>query len=215
MRHVLTHDSIDTRSHTPAHTRLLEHTPPYNRSWALVFKKGTDDQHFHFRLSSGGHHHEEASPQAKRLLRILQCFRRRLLVVTHTVWETTITDDCDERWVRLPSPTRSSMARTMHNGSVSNGSGPSLQVRVRVQPEPLLNRLSGLSINPNRQLGYGSIVNSQAVWIGLVVSGSHSGSIHWFNEGSCFWSMWIVSYQNRVFNNQGYVFACFAACNPD
>jgi len=27
--------------------------------------------------------------------------------------------------------------------------------------------------------------------------------------------MLIVSYRNRVFNNQGYVFACFAACNID
>ena len=30
MRHVSLHDTIDTPSHTPAHTRLLEHTPPYN-----------------------------------------------------------------------------------------------------------------------------------------------------------------------------------------
>jgi len=44
--------------------------------------------------------------------------------------------------------------------SVSNGSGPSLWVRVRVQPKLLSNRQSGLSINPNCQLGYGSMVNS-------------------------------------------------------
>ena len=30
MRHVSLHDTIDTSSHTPAHTRLLERTPPYN-----------------------------------------------------------------------------------------------------------------------------------------------------------------------------------------
>jgi hypothetical protein len=30
MRHVSLHDTIDTPSHTPAHTRLLERTPPYN-----------------------------------------------------------------------------------------------------------------------------------------------------------------------------------------
>jgi hypothetical protein len=30
MRHVSLHDTTDTPSHTPAHTRLLEHTPPYN-----------------------------------------------------------------------------------------------------------------------------------------------------------------------------------------
>jgi hypothetical protein len=47
--------------------------------------------------------------------------------------------------------------------SVSNGSGPSLRVRVRVQTEPLPNWLSGSSINPNCPLGYGSMVNSQPV----------------------------------------------------
>jgi len=30
MRHVSLHDTIDTPSHRPAHTRLLERTPPYN-----------------------------------------------------------------------------------------------------------------------------------------------------------------------------------------
>jgi len=30
MRHVSLHNTIDTPSHTPAHTRLLEHTPRYN-----------------------------------------------------------------------------------------------------------------------------------------------------------------------------------------
>jgi len=30
MWHVSLHDTIDTTSHTPAHTQLLEHTPPYN-----------------------------------------------------------------------------------------------------------------------------------------------------------------------------------------
>jgi hypothetical protein len=47
--------------------------------------------------------------------------------------------------------------------SVSNGSGPSLQVRVRVQTEPLPNWRSGSSINQNCPLGYGSMVNSQPV----------------------------------------------------
>jgi hypothetical protein len=64
--------------------------------------------------------------------------------------------------------------------SVSDGSGPSLQVQVRVQTEPLPNCRSGLSINPNRQLGYRSKVNSQPIWIGWVVSGSPSGSIYRF-----------------------------------
>jgi len=69
----------------------------------------------------------------------------------------------------------------LETASVSNGSGLSLRVRVEVQPEPLPNWRSGLSIYLNRQLGYGSMVNSQSIWIGQVVSGSPSGSIHRFN----------------------------------
>ena len=64
--------------------------------------------------------------------------------------------------------------------SVSNGSGPSLRVRVRVQTEPLPNWESGSSIYPNCARRYGSMVNSQPVWIGQVVSGSPSGSIYRF-----------------------------------
>jgi hypothetical protein len=64
--------------------------------------------------------------------------------------------------------------------SVSNGSGQSFRVRVRVQTEPLPNWRSGSSINPNCPLGYGSMVNSQPVGIGWVVSGSHSGFIYRF-----------------------------------
>ena len=64
--------------------------------------------------------------------------------------------------------------------SVSNGSGPSLRVRVRVQTEPLQNWRSGSSINPNCPVGYGSMVNSQPVRIGRVFSGSPSGSIYRF-----------------------------------
>jgi len=45
-------------------------------------------------------------------------------------------------------------------GSVSNGSGPSLRVWVRVQTEPLPNWRSGSSINPKCLLGYGYMVNS-------------------------------------------------------
>ena len=61
--------------------------------------------------------------------------------------------------------------------SDSNGSGPSLRVRVRVRTEPLPNWWSGLSTHPNCQFGYGSMQISQPVWIGRVVSGSPSGSI--------------------------------------
>jgi len=64
--------------------------------------------------------------------------------------------------------------------SVSNGSGPSLRVRVRVQTEPLPNWRSGSSINPNCPLGYSSIVNSQPVRVGRVFSGLPSGSIYRF-----------------------------------
>ena len=99
--------------------------------------------------------------------------------------------------------------------SVSKSCGQWLQIQVRVQPEPLPNWWARLSMNPNCQLGYGAMVNSQPVWIGRVVRGSPSGSIHWFNWGSFFWNMWIVSYQHRILNNQGYVLACFAACIID
>jgi len=97
--------------------------------------------------------------------------------------------------------------------SVANDSRLSLRVWVRVQPQPVPNWRCGLSIHAHCQLGYGSMLNSQSVWIGEVVSGPPSWSIHRFNYGSCFWSVLIVSYQNRVSNNQGCVFACFAACN--
>jgi len=47
--------------------------------------------------------------------------------------------------------------------SVSNGSGPSLCVRVQVQTELLPNWWSGSSMNPNCQLRYRSMVHSQPV----------------------------------------------------
>jgi len=97
--------------------------------------------------------------------------------------------------------------------SVRNGSGPSHPVRVRVQIEPLPHWHFGLSMNLNRQLGYGLMVNSQPIFVGRVDRGSPSRSIQRFDQASCFCSMLIVSCQNRVFNNQGYVFACFEACN--
>ena len=65
-------------------------------------------------------------------------------------------------------------------GSVINGSGPSLRVRVRVQTELLPNWRSGSSLNPNCLLGYRFMVNSQPVRIGRVVRGSPSGSIYRF-----------------------------------
>ena len=61
--------------------------------------------------------------------------------------------------------------------SVSNGSGPSLRVRVRVGTEPEPDWPSGFSINPNWRFGYGSIDISLPVWIGWVPSVLYSGSI--------------------------------------
>jgi hypothetical protein len=96
MRHVSLHDTVDTPSHTPAHTRLLEHIPLYNRLWAIAFNQGTEDLYFHFRLLSG-HCHREASPLAKQLPRTPPDFSQWLLDITRTVWETTRADDCDTR----------------------------------------------------------------------------------------------------------------------
>ena len=90
----------------------------------------------------------------------------------------------------------------LFKASVSNGSGPPFRVWVRVQTESLPNWRSGLSINPNCQLGYGLKVNSQPGWIRQVVSRSPSGSIYRLKSGSCFWSLLIVSYQNGALNNQ-------------
>jgi len=98
---------------------------------------------------------------------------------------------------------------------VSKGSGPSLRVRVRIQTELLPNWCSQWSIDPNSPLGYGSMVNSQPVWIGWGVSGSIRGSIYRYISGSCICSLLIVSYQNRVFSNQWCAFACCAVCNID
>ena len=61
--------------------------------------------------------------------------------------------------------------------SVSNGSGPSNWDRVWVRAQMLANRRSGLSIHLKRQFGSGSMLISQPVWLGRVVSGSPSGSV--------------------------------------
>jgi hypothetical protein len=55
------------------------------------------------------------------------------------------------------------IVRLLARVGVSNGSRPSLWVLVRVEPKPLLNWQFGLSKHPNRQLGYGSMVNSQPI----------------------------------------------------
>jgi len=93
---------------------------------------------------------------------------------------------------------RISCASQFTIAGVSTGSGLSLPVRVQVQTEPLPNWRSRLSMNGNIQFGYGSMVNSQPVWIGQVVSGSPSGSIYRFIYASYFWSFFIISYQNHI-----------------
>jgi len=61
--------------------------------------------------------------------------------------------------------------------SVSNGSRPSLRVRVRVGTKPEPDWWSGSSITPNCRFGYGSIDITLPVWIGRVPSRLYSGSI--------------------------------------
>jgi len=61
-----------------------------------------------------------------------------------------------------------------------NGTRLSFQVQVRVPTEPLPNWPSGLSMKLNNQVGYRSMVNSEPVRNGQVVSRSPSRSIYWF-----------------------------------
>lgn len=64
--------------------------------------------------------------------------------------------------------------------SLSNVTGPSLQVQVRVQSERLPHWGSGLSIHLNGRLWYSSMVITQPIWFGQVPSRSPSGSIYRF-----------------------------------
>jgi len=54
------------------------------------------------------------------------------------------------------------IATYLHTFSVSNSFGPSHRVRVRDQTEPSANRMSELKMNPIRQFGYASMVNSES-----------------------------------------------------
>jgi hypothetical protein len=56
-------------------------------------------------------------------------------------------------------------------GSVTNSCGPSLSVRILVQTEMLPNWQSRSSIQPNCQVGYGSIVNSHLSEWGMLSEG--------------------------------------------
>ena len=99
--------------------------------------------------------------------------------------------------------------------SVSNGSGPSLRVRIRVGTEPRPNWLSGLSINPNCLFGYGSINISLPVWIGRVFSGSSSGSICQIIYRTCLRYLIIELNQYRSLDIHESQFACFLGCDID
>jgi len=117
MRHVSLHDTIDTPSHTPAHTRLLEHTPPYNRLWALVFKREPTINTSIFACRV------EVNIVTEKRLHKLSNYPAPRRISDGGCWtspvqseKTTITEDCDTRWVRLWSPSPSLMARTTHNG---------------------------------------------------------------------------------------------------
>jgi len=63
---------------------------------------------------------------------------------------------------------------------VSNCTRPSLRVQVQVQTKPVPNWRSRPWINPNCSPRYGSMVNSQPVWIGRAVSASPTGHIYRF-----------------------------------
>jgi hypothetical protein len=100
-------------------------------------------------------------------------------------------------------------------GSVTNGSGPSLQVRVQVGTEPEPDSRSKSSINPNCQSGYSSIDISLPIWNGLVLCGLFSRSICKYiqHAGLCY--LIIVLNQNRLFDIQESHFPCFGCCMID
>ena len=99
--------------------------------------------------------------------------------------------------------------------TVSNGSRPSHQVRVRVRTELLPNQRSRLPAHRKHQPGYGSMNIWKPVWVGWVVSGLPSWSIYRFILGFCCCSLIIVSYEDRIFNSQWLDFACLAECDSD
>jgi len=95
--------------------------------------------------------------------------------------------------------------------SVSNGSGLSLRVKVRVQTEPLPNWWSGMWINPNRQIGYRSMVNFQPVRIAQVVSGLPSRSIYRF-----IWRLLFLQLVNSILSKSHFqqpIIGCWVFCS--
>jgi len=106
MWHVLLYDSIHRPLQISAHTGLLEHTQPFTRVWALAFKEGTDNECFHFCLSSGAQHrHGEGSPHDKRLPCIAPCCSCQLLDSSRRVRETPIIDECNIELCSMSSTT--------------------------------------------------------------------------------------------------------------
>jgi len=99
--------------------------------------------------------------------------------------------------------------------SVSNGSGLSLQVWVRVGTEPAPDLRYGLGINPNCRFGYGSVENSLLVWVGRILRRLSSRSIGKYTECDCLCCLILVLDQNRLFDIQESQFACFAGCDID
>ena len=94
------------------------------------------------------------------------------------------------------------LSLTLVGTSVSNGSGPSLRVRVWVGTEPEPDGRSRSSINPNCRFGYRSIDISLRVWIGRVPSGLYTGSVCKFIYHACFCYSIMVLNQNRSFDIQ-------------
>jgi len=86
--------------------------------------------------------------------------------------------------------------------SVSNGSGPSLQVWVQEGTDLLSNWQSRWWITSNRHFTYSLIEVFQPIWFGQVVSGLSSRSICRFRHCSCFCCLIMISYQNCLFNIQ-------------
>jgi len=87
--------------------------------------------------------------------------------------------------------------------SISNGSGPSLRVRVWVQTELSPKLWSGLSTHPNHQHRYRLMEISEPVWIGRVVSGSPSWTSYTFIYGPCFavWKLCLIKIVYSMANN--------------
>jgi len=118
-------------------------------------------------------------------------------------------------WDALLYPISYNNCRDVTIIGVSNGSGPSLRVRVRVGTELVPDWRSGLWINPNSWLEYGSINISLPVWIVRVLSGLYSGSISKYIYHACLCDLIIVVNQNPLFDIQKSHFACFACCDID